>query len=118
MGKPLVICSILGLLLGAFISLLDVDDSLNGLLISIVACIAAGYITVYTVRDYPNLYSLVTVSTTVPLLLISYGISDGLAYTLGVAFIYGICSVQLFLALRNSFHNAKVIFKSFKPRKR
>lgn len=109
MRKNLIVSSISGIVLGATVSLLNIHESGLGLLISIVICILFGVITVVLIKPYANLYALFVSVISSLIILLNYGLENGLVYSLGVVFIYAIFSVQLSIASINSFDNVKYL---------
>ncbi|QDP00694.1 hypothetical protein [Thalassotalea sp. PS06] len=107
----------IGSALGIVIAVSRVDSSIVGMLVSLVACLIAGAVTVITISSRPNLYALPATLISGFLICLSYGLKVGLFYTLGVALTYGVISVQLLQAIGVSFDNIKYIFEAIRKKK-
>ena len=107
----------LGVLLGLIFWYAANLEKNTGMLLSIIACVVFGPVTVWLVKIKPSLFALLVCLASGVFLLILYGLVDGSIYLLGVAFVYGIFSVQLSIALVNSYENISFIASKFKNRK-
>ncbi|MCL1112636.1 hypothetical protein L2703_03290 [Shewanella basaltis] len=113
MRENLIKSAIIGSVLGVVIGLSQIDSSGFGLIFSIFACIILGLVTVILIEDKPHLYSLSAIFFTSLFLLAFYGLKDGAIYTLGVAGLYGMLSVQMFQAVFTACGNVKFLVEKF-----
>lgn len=107
----------IGSALGIVIAVSSVDSSIVGMLVSLVACVIAGVVTVLTIASRPNLYALSATLISGFFICLNYGLKVGLFYTLGVALMYGVISVQLLQASGVALDNIKYIFEAFRKKK-
>ena len=111
--KSLIIGSILGIVIG----LSKVDSSGIGTIFSLCCCVMLGLVTVLSIDEKPHLYSLPATLASSIFLCAFYGFKLGVTYTLGVAWVYGIFSVQLFQAILVSSENIKSLLEKFLKKK-
>lgn len=107
----------LGVTLGLLLWFSSTFEQSISLLLSLIACIAFGPLTVWQIRLMPNIYALVISLVAGVFLIFPYGLESSIIYFVGVVFIYGIISVQLSMALANSYHNVLYVLGKFKRRK-
>lgn len=117
MTKELKLSILLGTFLGLILWLSSNIDQSIGMLFSLAACIIFGPLTVWQIKQKPNIYALVVCLVSGLFLVFSYGLKIGSIYLVGVVWVYGIMSVQLSMALANSYDNIVFMVSKFKGRK-
>jgi hypothetical protein len=117
MSKEFWQALILGIILGMVFWIAGISESFIGILVSLGTCILFGPLTVWKIKRDPNIYALVVSVISGIFLVIAYGPQMGMAFFVGVLFIYGIVSVQLSMVMVNSYDNILFIIEKFKGRK-
>lgn len=108
---------IIGFVLGIAVVFFQIDSSTSGFIASLFFCVAMGFVTVIAINEKPHVYSLVAALASGIFLCVFYGFNLGAIYTVGVAGVYGILSVQMFQAIFIAADNLKFIIEKFLKKK-
>jgi len=117
MSNQLRVSLIIGAFLGGTIAVSSFLPSNFGLILSVVSCVVAGIVTVIKIDNKPHLYAMPACFLSAVIVFITYGLENGVVYSLLVVFLYGIISVQLCIALANSFDNVKFLIEKMKGKR-
>ncbi|AGS38474.1 hypothetical protein [Cycloclasticus zancles] len=109
--------AVLGISLGLILWFAANLEQSTGMLVSLIACVVFGPLTVWRIKHKPNIYALVVCLLAGVFLVLAYGLKLGAIYLAGVAGLYGVFSVQLSMALANSYDNIVFLVGKFRNRK-
>ena len=108
MSKNLTEALIIGSLLGLVVAFSNIPESGICLILSIIACLVAGFFSA-KIQCHPRMFAILSTLMTYPFLAVSYGLKDGVVIFVGVMFLHGTVGFSFALVFQNTAYNFKVI---------